>query len=188
MPTSPLNDQKKSLKREKTSILKKGTQMAKWILGYCLSLVCLFTVWTLTLSFTTAVWGFVSLFAGCTIAVLALWWQGERQVKNAFFTQGEDSFAFAPAPRPEETNAQANFQDSQQDQDWLPLNEGDVDLLETYMQDLTERVGEAHPSINREHVDIIVRTVIFQLFGKRMMPTACTTPASILTPKIARAA
>src|SRR5262249_3069315 len=168
--------------------MKIRTPIAQWIIGYGVSLVCIFTICSVALGLSTTIWGFVSIFTGCAIASLAFWWQDEHRWKKSLLSQATTTLASPSAPLPIGAALQPAFQSSQQNQDWLPLDADDFDLLETYTQDLTERVEMVYPLVDRDHVHKIVWTVMIELFCKRMESAAHTTPATIIAAKIARAA
>ena len=184
-----LSNAGEKVQREATAIMKRGTSMVQWIIGYGLSLVSLFAVCTATLGLTTTIWGFVTTLIGCAIASLALWWQDEHQWKNSLLNRETNSVASATMTAHSDIpEIQAAFQNTQQTQDWLPLKADDFDLLAIYTQDLTERVEAVYPLVDRDHIHKIVWTVMIELFGKSIEPAVHTTQASIIAAKIARAA
>jgi hypothetical protein len=161
--------------------------MAPWIIGYGTFLVFFFSVCVASLGLATTMWGFTLIFAGCTVASLALWWRDEHQWQQTLSTQEpiavnvasparSVAMESAPEPTPSATT------------DWLSLEADDFDLLETYTQDLTERVEAVYPLVERDHIHKIVWTVMVELFCKRMATAAHTTPASVIAAKMARAA
>jgi hypothetical protein len=162
--------------------------MAPWIIGYGTFLIVLFSACTITLGLATTLWGFVLTFAGCTATALILWWQDERQWRQTHAAQEPAIINLTPfipqvarESTPEPTPAPAA--------DWLSLEADDFDLLETYTQDITERVEAVYPLVEREHVHKIVWTVMIELFCKRMETVSQhATPASMIAAKIARAA
>ena len=170
-------------------MMKRGTSMVQWIIGYGLSLIGLFAVCATTLGLTTTIWGFVTTLIGCVIASLALWWQDEHQWKNSLLAQETNSVASAMMTAHSDVpEMQTAPQNTQQTQDWLSLKADDFDLLARYTQDLTERVEAVYPLVDRDHIHKIVWTVMIELFGKSLEPAAHTTQASIIAAKIARAA
>ena len=168
--------------------MERENLMAPWIIGYSMILVSLFTVCTAILGFSTTVWGFAFVFAGCTGASLILWWREERQWNDSL--QGQEAVLVSVSSFPQSVMAETQIrsESSQQTQDWLPLEDDDFDLLETYTKDLTERVEAVYPLVDREHVHKIVWAVMIELFCKRMATPAHDTPASVIAAKIARAA
>ena len=69
-----LSNAREKVQREAAAIMmKRGTSMMQWIIGYGLSLIGLFAVCATTLGLTTTIWGFVITLIGCVIASLALW-------------------------------------------------------------------------------------------------------------------
>jgi hypothetical protein len=162
--------------------------MAPWITGYGMFLVGLFTICTAILGFTTTMWSFVTLFVGCTVAALALWWQEEQWWQTSLHARKSETINAPPNPLQVMTDPLSNAQLAQQDQDGLTLEDADFDLLETYTQELTERVQAVYPLVGRDHVHKIVWTVMVELFCKRIATASPATPASIIAAKIARAA
>lgn len=176
-------------KGEQRQSRKGAILMVQWLIGYGLSLVCLFVVCVATLGLTTTLWGFVTTLIGCTIASLVLWWRDEHRWKDSMLAQETNDIACTdPTPQSVITELQTAPQRTQQSQNWLPLKEDDFDLLATYTQDLTERVEAVYPLVDRDHIHKIVWTVMVELFCKSMEPAAHTTQASIIASKIARAA
>lgn len=162
--------------------------MAPWLVGYGIFLVCLFTLCTAILGFTTTLWSFVTLFVGCTVAALTLWWQEERWWQTSLQARKSEILNAPPNPLQGMAETSSSAQLAQQDQDGLTLDDADFDLLETYTQELTERIQAVYPLVGRDHVHKIVWTVMVELFCKRIATASSATPASVIAAKIARAA
>lgn len=162
--------------------------MALWIIGYGMFLVSLFTASHALFGLSPTVWGFALIFSSCTMGSLVLWWRDELHWRESFQEQAPvpvtllaDSDAFV-------TESQILPDNLQQSQEWLPLEDEDFNLLETYTQDLTERVEAVYPLVNRDHVHKIVWTVMIELFCKRMAASSDSPQASIIAARMARAA
>jgi hypothetical protein len=147
-----------------------------------------FTACTAIFGLNTTLWSFVVIFAGCTVASLVLWWRDELQWQASLQKQDDAPFTVTPLPHAVIAETLSRSQDSQRNEDWLPLEDDDFNLLETYTHDLTERVEAVYPLVNRDHVHKIVWAVMIELFCKRMATPAHDTPASVITAKMARAA
>jgi hypothetical protein len=168
--------------------MKRETALMQWIIGYGLFLVSLFAACTAILGLTTTIWGFVSIFVGCVIASLALWWQEEYQWKNSPLAQEMNGVASATmTTRSDVSERQTTLQNTQQIWDPFPLKADDFDLLARYTQDLTDQVEAVYPLVDRDHIHKIVWTVMIELFAKSLEPAAHITQASIIAAKIARA-
>jgi len=162
--------------------------MAPWIIGYGMFLVSLFTACTVILGFSVTVWSFALVFSGCTLASLALWWRDELHWKESLPKQAPVPVMVTP-PAPSPLNETPTSSENPQPvQDWVPLEDEDFNLLETYTKDLTERVEAVYPLVDREHVHKIVWAVMIELFCKRMETSAHSTPASLIAARMARAA
>lgn len=166
--------------------MERGNIMAPWIIGYSAFLVLLFSICVVSLGLTTTMWGFILIFAGCAAASLTLWWRDEHQWKQTFSAQESTPINVASSARsvamesaPEPTSSSTT--------DWLSIEADDLDLLETYTRDLTERVEAVYPLVERDHIHKIVWTVMIELFCKRMATATHSTPASVITAKMARA-
>jgi hypothetical protein len=162
--------------------------MAPWIIGYGAFLVILFTVCTVTIGLSTTMWGFLATFAGCTVAALFLWWRDEYKWKRALSAQETPTMNLTPASSPVMAEATEPPPTSPSMSDWLSLEDDDFDLLETYTQDLTERVEAVYPLVERDHIHKIVWAVMIELFCKRMATASHSTPAAVIAAKMARAA
>ena len=159
-----------------------------WLVGYTTFLLSLFAICTAVLGLNTTAWGFTVIFAGCTLASFVFWWRDEILWKESF--QASNSTA-SSIPYPVQfmtTDQSASTQNSPHPQDWAPLGDSDFDLLETYTRDLTARVEAVYPLVGRDHVHKIVWAVMIELFCKRMDPSSRTTPASVISERIARVA
>lgn len=162
--------------------------MAPWIIGYGMFLFSFFAACTAILGLNITMWGFAVTFVGCTVASLILWWRDELQWKASLQRQDDAPFTVTPLSHAVIAETPSLSQSSQQNQDWLPLEDDDFNLLETYTQDLTERVEAVYPLVDRDHVHKIVWAVMIELFCKRMAASSHNTPASIITARMARAA
>ena len=162
--------------------------MARWIIGYGMFLVSFFAACTAILGLNTTLWGFTVTFAGCTVASLVLWWREELQWQASLQKQPDVPLAVTQPSHALVVETPSPSQSSQQHPDWLPLEDDDFDLLETYTQDLTEHVEVVYPLVGRDHVHKIVWTVMIELFCKRMATSSHSTPASLIAAKMARAA
>lgn len=173
---------------EAETATERGNNMATWIIGYGTFLVLLFSICTVSIGLATTMWGFILTFAGCTAASLALWWRDEHQWRQALAAQEPISITMTSPLRPVATES-ASEPTSTSTTDWLSLEAEDFDLLETYTQDLTERVEAVYPLVERDHIHKIVWTVMIELFCKRLATASqSTTPASVIAAKMARAA
>lgn len=162
--------------------------MAPWLIGYGMFLVWIFTICAATLGISTTVWGFAVTFAGCTVAALGLWWQDEHRWRSSLPTPDLDSSVSSTGSHAMAAATQDASQHSPRSHDWLPLEDDDFDLLETYTQDLTERVEAVYPLVERDHIHKIVWSVMIELFCKRMTASSHNTTASVIAAKMARAA
>lgn len=159
-----------------------------WLVGYMTFLVSLFAICTAFLGVSTTTWGFTVTFAGCTLASVVLWWRDEVLWKESLQT-GNISIPNLPLlTQFTATDTSVPAQGSIPPQNWAPLEDKDFDLLETYTQDLTARVEAVYPLVGRDHIHKIVWAVMVELFCKRMDPSSQTTPASIISERIARVA
>lgn len=167
---------------------REENYMAPWIIGYGMFLVSFFAACTAILGLSTTLWGFTITFAGCTVASLCLWVWEELQWLPSAQKQDEAPLTVTLPSHSATVETPSPSQSSQQNQDWLPLEDADFDLLETYTQDLTERVETIYPLVGRDHVHKIVWAVMIELFCKRMAASSHSTPASLITARMARAA
>lgn len=175
--------------RGKTVVTEREENyMALWIIGYGMFLVSFFALCAAILGLNTTMWGFALVFTGCTVASLVLWWREERQWQAPLQRQEASPFTITLPSHTSVVATSPPAQSTQPNQDWLPLEGDDFDLLETYTQDLTERVEAVYPLVGRDHVHKIVWTVMIELFCKRMATSSHSTPASLITARMARAA
>jgi len=162
--------------------------MMPWLVGYTTFLISLFALCTATLGFNTTAWGFTATFASCTLAFFVLWWRDEILWKESFQAANFTAPSVSSLIQSTTKDSPVRTQNSSHLQDWAPLEDSDFDLLETYTQDLTARVEAVYPLVGRDHIHKIVWAVMVELFCKRMDPSSHTTPASIISEKIARVA
>jgi len=162
--------------------------MVPLLIGYGTFLASLFTVFTVMFSFSTTVWGFALIFSGCTAVSLILWWREESQWQESFHEHEPVSFPVTLPSSSIMTGAPTPSENPRQIQDWLPLEDEDLNFLETGTKDLTERIEAVYPLVDREHVHQIVWAVMIELFSKRMATSSYSTPASVTTARKERAA
>jgi hypothetical protein len=164
--------------------------IAPWLIGYTLFLISLFAVCVAMVGLTTTLWGFALTHLGCALTAMALWWYDERRWGQAVWPEDVTEETPTPVLTTLSTAHQPTLmqQESEAAADWLSLKAEDFEMLESYTATLTERVSAVYPLVAREHVHKIVWTVMIELFCKRVIEATDTTPASVLTARISKAA
>ena len=161
--------------------------MGPWIIGYGTFLLGLFTICTMTFGLSATVLGFIMTFVVCSLATFLFWWQDEQQWGKSHYMD-QESTPVVPSSLSSTVTNELNISQYISQQECFSINDNDFDLLETYTQDLTQRVEAVYPLVDREHVHKIVWTVMVELFCKRLAPSPSITPASVIAAKMVRAA
>jgi cytoskeletal protein RodZ len=126
-------------------------------------------------------------FAVCSLVTFVFWWQDEQLWQETRKMEQEPTPVVGSSLSSLVTHEPIIPQSIQSQQEHLSFDDNDFDLLETYTQEITQRVEAVYPLVDREHVHKIVWTVMVELFCKHGDPFARTAPTPVIAEKIARA-
>jgi hypothetical protein len=68
--------------REKNVVKTRLTAFGQMLIAYTLATAALFAAFAAMFGFKATLWGFAILYFSCTLGVLAVWWQEERQLSR----------------------------------------------------------------------------------------------------------